>query len=153
MPARSSPSPSRISAKSAPTPRIHRRTHRRRSPAQPSAPPPPAARGRVIRTAISEPANYRATQSLDQWLCSHNIVGLSGVDTRRLTRTIRDKGAPNGVIAYRADGDIDIAAMREEALAWPGLEGMDLAREVTCRQSYEWTETLWRRGGGYGPKA
>jgi carbamoyl-phosphate synthase small subunit len=110
----------------------------------------PAARGLVIRTAISEPANYRATQSLDQWLRSHNIVGLSGVDTRRLTRTIRDKGAPNGVIAYRADGDIDIAAMREEALAWPGLEGMDLAREVTCRQSYEWTETVWRRDGGYG---
>jgi carbamoyl-phosphate synthase small subunit len=110
----------------------------------------PAARGLVIRTAISEPANYRATQSLDQWLRSHNIVGLSGVDTRRLTRTIRDKGAPSGVIAYRADGDIDIAAMREEALAWPGLEGMDLAREVTCRQSYEWTETVWRRDGGYG---
>jgi len=110
----------------------------------------PAARGLVIRTAISEPANYRATQSLDQWLRSHNIVGLSGVDTRRLTRTIRDKGAPSGVIAYRADGDIDIGAMREEALAWPGLEGMDLAREVTCRQSYEWTETVWRRDGGYG---
>jgi carbamoyl-phosphate synthase small subunit len=77
-------------------------------------------------------------------------VGLSGVDTRRLTRIIRDKGAPNGVIAYRPDGDLDIAAMREEAIAWPGLEGMDLAREVTCRQSYEWTETVWRRDGGYG---
>src|ERR1700722_8285778 len=101
----------------------------------------PAARGLVIRTPISEPANYRATQSLDAWLRSHNIVGLSGVDTRRLTRTIRDKGAPNGVIAYRPDGDLDIAAMREEAIAWPGLEGMDLAREVTCRKRYEWTGT------------
>src|SRR5437764_3461787 len=110
----------------------------------------PAARGLVIRTPITEPANYRATQSLDAWLRSHGIVGLSGVDTRRLTRTIRDKGAPNGVIAYRPDGDLDIAAMREEALAWPGLGGMDLAREVTCRQSYDWTETLWRREGGYG---
>jgi carbamoyl-phosphate synthase small subunit len=110
----------------------------------------PAARGLVIRTPITEPANYRATQSLDSWLRSHGIVGLSGVDTRRLTRIIRDKGAPNGVIAYQPDGDLDIAAMREEALAWPGLEGMDLAREVTCRQSYDWTETLWRREGGYG---
>jgi carbamoyl-phosphate synthase small subunit len=110
----------------------------------------PVARGLVIRAAITEPANYRAQQSLDAWLRSHGIVGLSGVDTRRLTRHIRDNGAPNGVIAYRADGELDIGAMREEAIAWPGLEGMDLAREVTCHQSYEWTETVWRRDGGYG---
>jgi carbamoyl-phosphate synthase small subunit len=110
----------------------------------------PVARGLVVRTAITEPANYRAQQSLDQWLKSHGIVGLSGVDTRQLTRHIRDNGAPNGVIAYRTDGELDIAAMRTEARAWPGLEGMDLAREVTCQQSYEWTETVWRRDGGYG---
>ena len=93
----------------------------------------PAARGLVIHTPITEPANYRATQSLDAWLRSHGIVGLSGVDTRRLTRTIRDKGAPNGVIAYRPDGDLDIAAMREEALAWPGLEGMSRSRKRCSR--------------------
>ncbi|HEV8032989.1 MAG TPA: glutamine-hydrolyzing carbamoyl-phosphate synthase small subunit [Stellaceae bacterium] len=110
----------------------------------------PAARGLVLRTAITEPANYRAAQSLDQWLRSHGIVGLSGVDTRCLTRHIRDLGAPNGVISYRPDGELDIAAMREEALAWPGLEGMDLARDVTCRQTYDWTETVWRRESGYG---
>jgi carbamoyl-phosphate synthase small subunit len=110
----------------------------------------PVARGLVVRTAITEPSNYRAGQSLDAWLRSHGIVGLSGVDTRQLTRYIRDNGAPNGVIAYRPDGKLDIAAMREEAIAWPGLEGMDLAREVTCHQSYEWTETVWRREGGYG---
>jgi carbamoyl-phosphate synthase small subunit len=110
----------------------------------------PAARGLVVRTAITEPANYRATQSLDAWLRSHGIVGLCGVDTRRLTRHIRDRGAPNGVIAYRQDGDLDIAAMREAAIAWPGLEGMDLALEVTCHQSYGWTETVWRRERGYG---
>src|SRR5258707_10314873 len=105
----------------------------------------PAARGLVVRTAPTEPANYRAEQSLDSWLKSHGIVGLSGVDTRRLTRLIRDKGAPNGVIAYPRDGRVDIARLREEAVAWPGLEGMDLAGEVTCRQSYEWRETVWRR--------
>jgi carbamoyl-phosphate synthase small subunit len=110
----------------------------------------PAARGLVIRTTITEPSNFRAEQSLDTWLKSHNIVGLLGVDTRRLTRHIRDRGAPNGVIAYRPDGCLDIAAMREEALAWPGLEGMDLAREVTCLQSYEWSETVWHRQSGYG---
>jgi carbamoyl-phosphate synthase small subunit len=110
----------------------------------------PAARGLVVRTAPTEPANYRAEQSLDSWLKSHGIVGLSGVDTRRLTRLIRDKGAPNGVIAYPHDGRLDIAQLREEAVAWPGLEGMDLAKEVTCRQSYPWTETVWRHESGYG---
>jgi len=110
----------------------------------------PSARGLVVRTAPTGPANYRAEQSLDSWLKSHGIVGLSGVDTRRLTRHIRDKGAPNGVIAYPSDGRLDIARLREEAVAWPGLEGMDLAREVTCLQSYPWTETVWRRESGYG---
>ena len=110
----------------------------------------PAARGLVIRTAITEPANYRATESLDHWLKSHGITGLAGVDTRRLTRLIRDRGAPSGVIAFDPEGRLDIAAMRAEALAWPGLEGMDLAREVSCRQSYEWDETVWRRETGYG---
>jgi len=110
----------------------------------------PAARGLVIRSPITEAANYRANQSLDAWLKSHNIVGLSGVDTRRLTRLIRDRGAPNGVIGYAPDWQLDLAAMREEAAAWPGLEGMDLAKEVTCRQSYDWTETVWSREGGYG---
>jgi carbamoyl-phosphate synthase small subunit len=110
----------------------------------------PAARGLVIRNAITESSNYRAEQSLDSWLKSHGIVGLSGIDTRRLTRLIRDRGAPNGVVAYRLEGRLDIAAMREEAMAWPGLEGMDLAREVTCRQSYEWHQTVWQRETGYG---
>src|SRR6202030_1549731 len=110
----------------------------------------PAARGLVIREAITEPANYRAAQPLDAWLKSHAITGLCGVDTRRLTRLIRDRGAPNGVIAYDPSGRLDIAAMREEAQVWPGLEGMDLALEVTCRQSYEWRKTTWRRGRGYG---
>ena len=110
----------------------------------------PAARGLVIREAITAPANYRATQHLDQWLKSHGMTGISGVDTRRLTRRIRDKGAPNGAIAYCPDGRLDIAAMQAEAEAWPGLEGMDLALEVSCRQSYEWDETVWARESGYG---
>ena len=109
-----------------------------------------AARGLVVRTPITGPASWRATQPLDAWLKSHRLVGVAGVDTRRLTRHIRDRGPPNGVVAYDPQGRLDIAELRERAAAWPGLEGMDLAREVTCRQSYEWTETAWRREGGYG---
>ena len=112
----------------------------------------PAARGLVIRERITEPANFRASQGLDSWLRSHGMTGLCGVDTRRLTRRIRDRGAPNGVIAYEPTGRLDIAGMRAEAQAWPGLEGMDLALDVTCRQTYEWDETTWEREHGYGAR-
>src|SRR6201993_1001683 len=101
----------------------------------------PAARGLVLRTRITAPANYRATQSLDTWLKHNGLIGISGVDTRRLTRRIRDLGPPNGAIAHDPAGRIDIAALRAQAIDWPGLEGMDLAKEVTCRQTYEWDET------------
>ncbi len=110
----------------------------------------PAARGMVLRMDITEPSNWRASRHLDAWLKSHDIAGIAGIDTRRLTRLIRDGGAPNGTIAHRADGKLDIAAMQAKAAAWPGLEGMDLAKEVTCRQSYEWAETAWRIESGYG---
>jgi carbamoyl-phosphate synthase small subunit len=110
----------------------------------------PVARGLVLRTSITAPANYRASQSLDLWLKQNRLIGLSGVDTRRLTRRIRDGGPPNGGIAYDPQGSIDIAALQAEAFAWPGLEGMDLAKDVSCRQTYEWDETVWDRECGYG---
>jgi carbamoyl-phosphate synthase small subunit len=110
----------------------------------------PAARGLVIRTPITAPANWRATQPLDRWLESHRLTGVAGVDTRRLTRLIRDRGPPNGVIAYDRHHPLDVPSLREEAAAWPGLKGMDLAKEVTCRQTYEWDETVWQREWGYG---
>ncbi len=110
----------------------------------------PAARGLVLRTPITRPANWRATQPLDSWLDAHGLIGISGIDTRRLTRHIRDFGPPNGVIAHDREWRRDIADLHVQACAWPGLEGMDLAKEVTCRQSYEWTETVWRRESGYG---
>ncbi len=115
----------------------------------------PAARGLVLKASITEPANWRAAQHLDAWLKSYDLVGISGVDTRRLTRLIRDRGAPNGVIIHQPNAAkkpslIDIPALIEEARAWPGLEGMDLAKEVSCRQTYTWNETLWARGTGYG---
>jgi carbamoyl-phosphate synthase small subunit len=110
----------------------------------------PAARGLVLRGSITAPANYRATQSLDSWLKSNGLIGVSGVDTRRLSRRIRDLGPPNGTIAYDPAGRIHIAALQAQAIDWPGLEGMDLAKEVTCRQTYEWDETVWDREFGYG---
>ena len=110
----------------------------------------PAARGLILGTAITEPSSWRATQPLDAWLRSHGLVGITGIDTRRLTRRIRDIGAPTGVIAHSPDGSFDIAGQRAEAVAWPGLEGMDLALEVSCRQTYRWDETPWRLGQGYG---
>jgi len=110
----------------------------------------PAARGLVLRADITGPANYRAVQHFDAWLKSHGLTGLAGVDTRRLTRRIRDHGAPNGAISYPADGAPDLAALHDAARGWPGLEGMDLAKEVSCRQSYVWDETVWAQGNGYG---
>jgi carbamoyl-phosphate synthase small subunit len=110
----------------------------------------PAARGLVVRSKITGPANWRATGPLDGWLEARGLIGISGVDTRRLTRLIRDRGAPNGVLAHDPQRPLDIAPLHARAVAWPGLEGMDLAAEVTCRQSYAWDETVWRREGGYG---
>ena len=109
----------------------------------------PAVRGLVLRAPITEPANYRSSASLESWLKSHGLVGISGVDTRHLTRRIRDLGPPHGVISYDPEGDFDITSLQARALAWPGLEGMDLALEVTCRQTYEWTESVWEREFGY----
>ncbi len=110
----------------------------------------PATRGLVLREAPTEPSNFRSDKSLDAWLKSHGLPGIVGVDTRALTRHIRDGGAPNGTIVTAPDGKFDVEALRAEAKAWPGLEGMDLAKDVTTRQAYHWTETTWTLGKGYG---
>ena len=110
----------------------------------------PAARGLVLRADITEPSNWRAVQHLDTWLKSHGLVGLAGVDTRQVTHRIRDGGPPSGVIAHAPDGRFDLPALRKQAGAWPGLAGMDLAKTVTCAQTYVWDETRWRLGEGYG---
>jgi carbamoyl-phosphate synthase small subunit len=109
-----------------------------------------AARGLVVRADITTPSNWRATQHFDAWLKANGLVGISGLDTRRLTRRIRDLGAPNGAIEHAPDGAIDAAALACQAKDWPGLEGMDLAKEVSCRQTYSWDATRWVSGSGYG---
>ena len=109
-----------------------------------------AARGLVVKQDITEPSNWRASQHLDTWLRTRGITGIAGVDTRALTVRIRDGGPPTGVLAFPGDGRFDVAALRAQAEAWPGLEGMDLAKEVTCRQTYAWDETRWAWPAGTG---
>jgi len=107
-------------------------------------------RGCVMRANITAPSNYRATQALDAWLKARGIVGLCGLDTRALTTLIRNKGMPNAIIAHDPKGDFDRPALHKEAREWPGIEGMDLARELTAGQTYTWDETAWNWGEGYG---
>jgi carbamoyl-phosphate synthase small subunit len=113
----------------------------------------PAARGLVVKQDVTEPSSWRATRHLDDWLKSHGVPGICGLDTRALTVRIRDGGAPNGVLAHPADGRFDLDALRAQAAGWAGLEGMDLAKEVTTRQTYRWDETTWAWGQGYGKHA
>jgi carbamoyl-phosphate synthase small subunit len=108
------------------------------------------ARGLVINRDITAPSNWRAAEGLARWCQRMGLVGIAGVDTRGLTRAIRDDGPPNALIAFPQDGKFDLDALVARARAWPGLAGMDLAREVSCTQSYEWTETVWDRVQGFG---
>ena len=106
----------------------------------------PAALGLISRAEITEPSNHRAQSTLGSWLESHQLPGVTGVDTRRLTRRIRDLGAPSGALQYSPDGVFDIAALQAKAASWPGLAGMDLAITVSCRDSYAWDEGIWQFG-------
>ena len=108
-----------------------------------------AARGVVVKQVITPPANWRSTAPLDHWLRAQGVPGVSGVDTRALTHRIRGGLPPNGVLSFPADGRFDLPALQAMAAAWPGLDGMDLAREVSCTQSYSWTEGVWAWPGTY----
>ena len=110
----------------------------------------PAARGAILREAITDEESWRATKNFNAWLKANNLPAICGIDTRALTRRIRDIGAPNGILCVSADGKFDLDALKKEAAAWPGLEGMDLAKEVSCTQVYKWDESIWTLGQGYG---
>ena len=110
----------------------------------------PHALGAIVRQDVTDPSNFRSTQHFDAWMKSNGRIGISGVDTRALTRLIRVAGAPNAVIAHSASGDFDVPAMLARAKAWAGLEGMDLAKDVTTLQTYGWDQGLWTLGRGYG---
>jgi carbamoyl-phosphate synthase small subunit len=111
----------------------------------------PAVRGLIVRADAEHPSNYRSLTALDRWLKAHNIPAVAGIDTRALTSLIREKGMPHGAIVNYGDGAVcDKAALLKQAKAFPGLEGLDLAKDVTSRQMYRWNETPWAWNEGYG---
>ena len=114
---------------------------------------PRAASGLIIREAIPTPANYRNTAHLDGWLKDKGLIGLSGVDTRAITAHIRENGMFNAVLAHAPDGEFDIAALQTELAQFAGLEGADLAGEVTSLDSYGWQEGRWQWNEGFSGNA
>lgn len=116
--------------------------------------PEPVALGMVVKLDPTEPSNWRALETLDGWLAKRGRIGIAGIDTRRLTRLIRDQGMPHAAIAYDPEGNFDVEALVARAKAWGGLVGADLARQVTCAQSYKWHEArwVWPQGHVPGPK-
>jgi len=103
----------------------------------------------VVKWDPTEPSNWRARETLTDWLAKRGRIGLGGVDTRRLTRAIRQQGAPHVALAHDPEGKFDIDRLVAAARGFSGLEGLDLAREVTCAQSYRWDEMRWAWPEGY----
>src|SRR5580693_5585472 len=109
----------------------------------------PGVRGLIVRADAEHPSNYRSLAGLDRWLKAHNIPAVAGIDTRALTSLIREKGMPHGVIANAGNGALDKDALLKQARAFPGLVGLDLAKDVTSRQMYKWREMPWAWNEGY----
>ena len=112
----------------------------------------PVAAGMVVKWDPTDPSNWRAAEDLVGWLTKRGRIGVGGIDTRRLTRAIRQQGAPHVALAHSPDGKFDIAALVAKARSWSGLVGLDLAKDVTCAQSYRWNETRWAWPEGYGER-
>ena len=114
----------------------------------------PFALGAVLRADITNPSNWRSAQELSAWLSSRDQVAIAGVDTRTLTQIVREESAPTAVLVnFEGSEAPDVDALIADAKAWPGLKGMDLAKEVSTRQTYAWDETAWTLGEGYGTLA
>jgi len=111
--------------------------------------PEPMAAGMVVKWDPTEPSNWRAVERLGDWLARRGRIGIGGIDTRRLTRAIRQQGAPHVALAHDPEGKFDLEALIRAARGFAGLEGLDLARDVTCAQSYRWDEKRWAWPEGY----
>ena len=109
----------------------------------------PKARGLVVKWDPTAASNWRSTEELAQWLLRRGTIGMGGIDTRRLTRAIRQQGAPHVALSHDPDGNFDIDALVRAARGFRGLVGLDLARDVTCAQSYRWDEMRWAWPQGY----
>ena len=112
-----------------------------------------AARGAIFRDLPTPPASWRSDIDLPTWMARRGVIGLCGIDTRALTRTIREHGMPHGVIAHSPDGQFDLDALTAKAKAWAGLEGMDLAKDASCLQPFVYDEGLWSWPEGYAKPA
>ena len=108
-----------------------------------------AAIGCITRERPTAPSNFRSVQTLPEWMAEQGVIGLAGIDTRALTRRIRDAGAPNGVIAHSPDGKFDVDELLAMARGWAGLEGLDLAKDVSRTDTGDWTGGAWTLGHGY----
>ena len=107
-------------------------------------------RGVIFNSEITNPSNYRSLKNLNEWLKKNRIVGITGLDTRSLTNFIRDKGAPKGTISNNKSGKFNIKKLIKKTTAWPGLNGMDLANEVSTRKNYTWKGfKTWNKDEGY----
>jgi len=107
-------------------------------------------KGVIFNSEITSPSNYRALQTLDKWLKKNQIVGLTGLDTRSLTNFIRDKGAPKGTITNNKKGKFNIKKLTNISVKWPGLNGLDLAKEVSTKKTYLWKGfKTWKKDVGY----
>ncbi|WP_045389297.1 glutamine-hydrolyzing carbamoyl-phosphate synthase small subunit [Falsirhodobacter sp. alg1] len=109
----------------------------------------PVAAGMVVKWDPTEPSNWRATSDLTKWLAAKGRIGIGGLDTRRLTRAVRQQGAPHAALAHDPEGNFDVEALVAKARQWRGLVGLDLARDVTCAQSYRWDEMRWAWPDGF----
>ena len=109
----------------------------------------PVAAGMVVKWMPTQSSNWRATQELGDWLAARGRIAIGGVDTRRLTRAIRQQGAPHVALQHDPEGNFDVGALVEKARGFSGLEGLDLAKDVTCAQSYRWDEMRWAWPEGY----
>jgi carbamoyl-phosphate synthase small subunit len=109
--------------------------------------------GCVVREDVTEPSNFRSIERFADWMARNGKIGLSGIDTRALTRRIRQSGAPNAVIAHEPSGQFDLPALVRRAQDWAGLEGMDLATRVTREAREDWGGGAWTLGKGYGRAA
>ena len=107
------------------------------------------ALGCLVREVVTEPSNYRANQGFSDWMLKSGRIGIAGIDTRALTKLVREEGPPTVAIAYHEDGQFDLDALADMAAKWPGLEGMDLAKDVSRLQVERWTGGKWEWGEGY----
>ena len=107
----------------------------------------------IVRNEVTSPSNWRTKSDLHSWLTAHNLPGIAGIDTRALTRHIRDNGAPKGVLSHCRDGQFDLQSLEQMVGSWPGLNGMELASKVSTEYVYGWDSGVFELSANSFPVA